>query len=302
MIQKKIREQKKNIFKGALVAGSCLAALLICMSVNSKTETYNKGEVKTTKNNVRLIEYKSENRVDRKLKEIESVATSILEVGVGAVLNNTLEETLVAKESSLNTVTASSELIKETKSAEDLIPAGNILYASTNLNARLEPSEKSERICGINTGDKLVVIEDIGNGWVKVNYKDKEVYVYEDYLLSEPPMKLVSSTAYYDEYNRTSASGRELIEGYSIAGRVSWLHKKANVYSCNSDGTVGQFLGTYSFDDTGYGQESGVGESKILKGRTIGTIENGTCVDFFFNTREACIEYGRRNVYIQIIE
>lgn len=99
-------------------------------------------------------------------------------------------------------------------------------------------------------------------------------------------MLLVSSTAYYDEYNRHSASMRELIEGHSIAGKVSWLNRSVNIYKCNSDGTVGDFIGTYTFDDTGYGAESGIGESKILEGRTVGTIENGTCIDFSLIQRQ----------------
>ena len=112
----------------------------------------------------------------------------------------------------------------------------------------------------------------------------------------------VSSTAYWDKYNRTSASGRPLVKGKSVAGKLSWIHKYVDVYACNEDGSVGKYLGEYRFDDTGYGQESGVGESKILKGRTIGTIENGTCIDFYFETEDECWEYGRRDVYIAVKE
>ena len=176
------------------------------------------------------------------------------------------------------------------------------MYASTNLNVRLKPDENSTRLGGLKEGDKLIVNEDTGNGWVQVTYKDAQAYVCSDFLVTEAPMLLVSSTAYYDEYNRHSASMRELIEGHSIAGKVSWLNRSVNIYKCNSDGTVGDFIGTYTFDDTGYGAESGIGESKILEGRTVGTIENGTCIDFFFDTEAECVDYGRRNVYIQFID
>ena len=184
----------------------------------------------------------------------------------------------------------------------ELISAGTVMYASTNINGRKEPDVNSERLCGISFGDKLEVIEDTGNGWVKTLYKDKEVFVCVDYLVSESPMVLVSSTAYWDKYTRTSASGRELVEGKSIAGKVAWLHKRVNIYKCNSDGTVGEFLGTYRFDDTGYGADSGVGESKLLEGRTIGTIENGTCIDFYMENESDCWNYGRHDVYIQFVD
>lgn len=102
-----------------------------------------------------------------------------------------------------------------------LIEPGTILYASTNLNVRLKPDENSTRLGGLKAGDKLIVNEDTGNGWVQVTYKDAQAYVCSDFLVTEAPMLLVSSTAYYDEYNRHSASMRELIEGHSIAGKVS---------------------------------------------------------------------------------
>ena len=83
---------------------------------------------------------------------------------------------------------------------------------------------------------------------------------------------------------------------------VKWLGKSVEVYRCNSDGSVGDCLGTYRFDDTGYGAESGYGSSRILRGRTVGTIENGTCIDFYKDTYSEAVNYGRRNVYIRFID
>lgn len=212
--------------------------------------------------------------------------------GVAAVIHN----------GEMPEVRPNKTVVKQSGNGVDtLIDTGTVLYASTNINGRKEPNVNSERICGISFGDKLEVIEDTGDGWVKTLYKDKEVFVCTDYLVDESPMVLISSTAYCDKYNRTSASGRELVEGKSIAGKVSWLHKQVNIYKCNSDGTVGAFLGTYRFDDTGYGADSGVGESKIIEGRTVGTIENGTCIDFYIENEDDCLNYGRKDVYIQFV-
>lgn len=225
--------------------------------------------------------------------------------GVASVLIHTTSVNI--EKNSTNIVKSANEVtvaeVTEVETEEvNLIESGTVLYASTNVNLRDEPNENSNRVGGVKEGDKLVVNNDIGNGWVQVTYKDRTAYICSDFLVSEAPMILVSSTAYYDEYNRNSASMRELVEGKSIAGKVAWLNRSVNIYTCNSDGTVGEFIGTYKFDDTGYGAESGVGESKILDGKTIGTIENGTCIDFYFNTESKCVEYGRRSVYIQFID
>lgn len=111
---------------------------------------------------------------------------------------------------------------------------------------------------------------------------------------------LVSSTAYYDINGYGYGSGvRPLINNYTIAGKVEWLDKDVTLYRVNADGTVGSLIGYYHFADTGYGTSTGYGESKILKGRCIGTIENGTCIDLYFDTYSKCVNWGRRNVYIK---
>ena len=74
----------------------------------------------------------------------------------------------------------------------------------------------------------------------------------------------------------------------------------ADRYACNDDGTLGDLLGTYRFDDTGYGAETGYGDSIILEDKSIGTIENGTCIDFYRENESDCWSYGRRDVYIVI--
>jgi hypothetical protein len=115
-------------------------------------------------------------------------------------------------------------------------------------------------------------------------------------------MITVRATAYWDKYSRHSASGRELVKGKSVAGMVRWLGRYANIYACNEDGSVGELLGTYRFDDTGYGSSTGEGSSKILEGKSVGTIENGECIDMYVNSESECYDWGVRNVYIQFVE
>lgn len=279
---------EKNIKKATVVIEGCLtvALLVTALGLDSNAEPAIK-EIEV--DNYESVVVNNNNGVTAGVASVLYDATSI------DIENRQLELVQSSIEIDVDTLENSTETIS-------LIEPGTILYASTNLNVRLKPDENSTRLGGLKAGDKLIVNEDTGNGWVQVTYKDAQAYVCSDFLVTEAPMLLVSSTAYYDEYNRHSASMRELIEGHSIAGKVSWLNRSVNIYKCNSDGTVGEFMGTYTFDDTGYGAESGVGESKILEGRTVGTIENGTCIDFFFDTEAECVDYGRRNIYIQFID
>lgn len=279
---------EKNIKKATVVIEGCLtvALLVTALGLDSNAEPAIK-EIEV--DNYESVVVNNNNGVTAGVASILYDATSI------DIENRQLELVQSSIEIDVDTLENSTETIS-------LIEPGTILYASTNLNVRLKPDENSTRLGGLKAGDKLIVNEDTGNGWVQVTYKDAQAYVCSDFLVTEAPMLLVSSTAYYDEYNRHSASMRELIEGHSIAGKVSWLNRSVNIYKCNSDGTVGEFMGTYTFDDTGYGAESGVGESKILEGRTVGAIENGTCIDFFFDTEAECVDYGRRNIYIQFID
>lgn len=280
---------EKNIKKATVVIEGCLtvALLVTALGLDSNAEPAIK-EIEVD-NYESVVVVNNNNGVTAGVASVLYDATSI------DIEKRQLELVQSSIEIDVDTLENSTETIS-------LIEPGTILYASTNLNVRLKPDENSTRLGGLKAGDKLIVNEDTGNGWVQVTYKDAQAYVCSDFLVTEAPMLLVSSTAYYDEYNRHSASMRELIEGHSIAGKVSWLNRSVNIYKCNSDGTVGDFIGTYTFDDTGYGAESGIGESKILEGRTVGTIENGTCIDFFFDTEAECVDYGRRNVYIQFID
>lgn len=114
----------------------------------------------------------------------------------------------------------------------------------------------------------------------------------------ENGLMLVDSTAYYDKYGYGhGADGRALVEGLTLAGKREWLGMSCALYDENM-----QFLGYYEFRDVGYGQSTGYGSSKLLKGRSIGTIEAGQCVDIYFDTYESCVQWGRRNVYIKLIE
>ena len=113
-----------------------------------------------------------------------------------------------------------------------------------------------------------------------------------------PPLMKVEATGYYDSYGHGyGADGRVLVEDLTIAGKVEWLGMSCALYDEDM-----RLIGLYEFRDTGYGQSTGKGKSKICPGKSIGTIECGQCVDIYFKTRQQCKEWGRRTVYMQLIK
>ena len=114
---------------------------------------------------------------------------------------------------------------------------------------------------------------------------------------AEPQLKLMDSTAYYDAYGSGhGVDGSPLIEGLTVAARKQDIGKTAVVYS-----ESWELIGIFVVSDCGYGRSLGYGRSTIKPGRPIGDIEAGECIDIYFKTREACRSWGRRKVYVQLI-
>ena len=114
------------------------------------------------------------------------------------------------------------------------------------------------------------------------------------------PVK-VRCTVYLD--SGTTASGQTTRPGI-MASKPEWIGCVACVNAVNEDGSIGEFIGLYEILDTGYGAETGEGESQILKGRTLGTIETGDTVDIWMPTSHQADEwidlYGD-HVYIKLV-
>ena len=93
---------------------------------------------------------------------------------------------------------------------------------------------------------------------------------------------LIESTAYC--YGETTADGSKVHPGI-VAARKEWLGLTAILYKVKPDGSIGEIIGLYEIKDTG-------GDYRI---------KNGTCIDIYIPDEDACIEYGRQQVYIQLI-
>ena len=143
----------------------------------------------------------------------------------------------------------------------------------------VELSEGSNK--DLNDNDNKNINEEI-----KVNPEPSEA------PQNEPEFIEVDSTAYYNKYNHKCADGTNPYYGV-LAGKIEWLGKEVELYNSNKE-----YIGDFTFHDTGYGQSTGYGNSKILEGKCLGTIETGECIDIFMSTYEQCINYGRKKVYI----
>lgn len=92
----------------------------------------------------------------------------------------------------------------------------------------------------------------------------------------------IESTAYC--HGEVTAGGHEVREGIA-AGRREWIGQTAIVYA-DDNGSIGELIGIYEVLDTG-------GDVRI---------QNGECIDIYMPDYAAAKEYGRRDVWVQIVD
>lgn len=109
----------------------------------------------------------------------------------------------------------------------------------------------------------------------------------------------VEATAFTDKH---LCDGTRPQENFTLAGKQEWLGMTAMLWTIGEYGEPDEFLGYYEFHDVGYGQPAGYGSSKLLKGRSLGTIETGECIDIWMPTEADCEKWGRRRLIIQIFD
>ena len=115
----------------------------------------------------------------------------------------------------------------------------------------------------------------------------------ESVIVEEPNYINVEATAYYNKHNRLCADGSEPKADYTLAGKREWLGKVVELYDEDYN-----YLGTYTFTDVGYGKATGVGESTLKKGKTLGDIECGNTIDIYMDTYSECVSWGRQEIYM----
>ena len=129
------------------------------------------------------------------------------------------------------------------------------------------------------------------NGWILIGILAGMILgrltIPDEVWGAEPELKPISVTAYYSE-NPTGCRGDLMREGIAAA-KQEWYGKAIVLYK-NDNGKPGELIGVYEILDTGYGKDTGKGESKIKKGRHLGTIETGQTVDIYRDNYERCKE------------
>lgn len=92
-------------------------------------------------------------------------------------------------------------------------------------------------------------------------------------------------------------NGNYPVGDLTLAGREEWLGKTCIMYAVNEDGGIGDFIGYFQFDDTGYGIN--------VPDSDKGTIQLGQSIDVYRNNMSSVKDwihaYGDY-VYIQVVD
>lgn len=86
-------------------------------------------------------------------------------------------------------------------------------------------------------------------------------------------------------YGTVCAYGDTPTAGITCAMSPKYKGYTVVVYHRDLDGRIGEYIGTYEVQDTG----------------SYPTIQSGKCVDIWMDTKEECKQFGRPDVYIQLI-
>lgn len=105
---------------------------------------------------------------------------------------------------------------------------------------------------------------------------------------------IVESTGYDNPNGNLTATQTETIEGITIAAKEEWFGCVIALYEIAEGGGIGDFIGYRQVTDTGYGHDS-----KLYKG--MGTIQTGETVDIYFESYDDAMQWGSKQVYIQVI-
>ena len=183
-------------------------------------------------------------------------------------------------------------------------------WTNHRANVRKEPNTDSEilEVLSFNHEIEYALYDE---NWVIIEYDDDYAYISYSLINTDAATVpngnpedmigtgtyLIQATAYND---KESATGIKLTANHSLAGAICFLGKTCDLYTKD-----GEYIGTYTFEDTGYGRDLGYGETYFQQshaGQGVGSIESGLSVDIWMSSEAECNEWGRREVYITIYE
>lgn len=124
------------------------------------------------------------NRVNVEYNDLMTEKPELLEYlsELGNVINKAIGEALVE-----NNVAPTPDVV-ETQAPATSAPATNVdvyAVATTTVNVRKSDSENADRMGKLSEGQKVLVKEELVNGWTKVDYEGQDGYVKSEFLRTE---------------------------------------------------------------------------------------------------------------------
>ncbi len=123
------------------------------------------------------------------------------------------------------------------------VSANETKYVANDIgvNVRQSASAKSTRLGGLYQGDAVDVVEDMGNGWAKINFGGKTAYVVSDCLsYSKPAVKPANNTGKTDAYGFLADSNQAVKRTYTVNVAPGTYLTLRNAPSSDASAEIGQ--------------------------------------------------------------
>ena len=159
--------------------------------------------------------------------------------------------------------------------------ATNIKNIEKTAEVKLEPAEIITSAGAIKSINTEVVNLSVVNNDKNIVTQTQNTNNNASAEAEEKPYK-IRTTGYCD--HGYMKGGKWVYDG-AIAGKEEWLGRKCNLYRVNKDGSMGELIGTYTFEDTGYGIKTETPNG------IEGSLKLGLSVDIWFPTEDAIWDF-----------
>lgn len=171
-------------------------------------------------------------------------------------------------------------LLMESEPAEETTTVAPTTVAETTVEETTTVEEITTEVV------ETTVYEEITEEETKA--EETTVAFVENVPVPQSELIQVECTA-YEPTGQRCADGTWPVEGDTLAGKREWIGRHVNMYFL--DGT---YIGTFTFHDTGFGHDP--------DGDGIGSIQDGSRIDYYMNTESECIQWGVKNVLIEFLD
>jgi len=192
------------------------------------------------------VEFNDLIATDRDLEEFIAYTLARVDVNIGTVLAQMIQPD----------ITADQFRNDDDDDDTDVHQASNVTVlarATAVVNIRSSDSETAERIGRAIIGEEFTVLEQLGNGWSRIRYNNRDAFIKSEFL---------------EVISEIGGSIADVV----IAGRVRV--KSANVRVRSTASTSGQVLGTVTTNDRFDFIETVSGWAKVVYNNQVGYIRN----------------------------